>query len=150
MESQGDAFISDLKKRMSSEVTQCAKLLRIMKARVMTKRCRRCSQGLGGKIADWDPCWYMQQGKWRKKNNCNLTYITVGNELTLTPRILFLSIFMKFSLIFFCSHKSQVFLGKKKENKAESIVSHYTHSCRDTSVWTLGADPLSQHHSKMW
>lgn len=52
MESQGDVFISDLKKRMSSEVTQFANLLRIMKARVMTKRCRRCSQGLGGKIAD--------------------------------------------------------------------------------------------------
>lgn len=38
MESHGDVFISDLKKRMSSEVTQFAKLFRVMKARVMIKK----------------------------------------------------------------------------------------------------------------
>lgn len=41
MESQGDVFVSSVKRRMSSEVTQFAKLLRIMKARVMTKKMQK-------------------------------------------------------------------------------------------------------------
>lgn len=47
MESHGDVFISDLKKRMSSEVTQFAKLFRVMKARVMTKKMQKALSGTG-------------------------------------------------------------------------------------------------------
>ena len=47
MESHRDIFVSDLKKRRSSEVTQFAKLFRVMKARVMTKKMQKVLSGTG-------------------------------------------------------------------------------------------------------
>lgn len=86
--------------------------------------CRRCSQGLDGKTTDQDPCWYTKHGKHKKKNNCNLTYIIVGNGWTFLLQILLLSIvrsFMKFSIKFpVWSKPPNIF--RKKENKAEHII----------------------------
>lgn len=104
---------------MNSEVTQFAKLFSIMKTRVMTKKMKKALSGTDGKVEDQVPWCYAQCDKHRKKKNCNLTYITLGTEVTLALRILLLSstrkCYMIFSLTFLYSQNPNTLFSKKRE-----------------------------------
>lgn len=126
MKSHWDVFINDPRKWMNSEVTQFAKLFSIMKTRVMTKKMQKALSGTDGKVEDQVPWWYAQCDKHRKKKNCNLTYVTLGTEVTLTVRILLLSstrkCYMIFSLIFLYSQNPNILFSKKERIKWRTLL----------------------------